>query len=159
MPLYGYACYTCGTIFEQRQHFDDAPLQQCPLGHSEIRRVYAPAGVIFRGSGWYITDSRKPPDEDKTYGYQRAGVLSVFVNALTLGALSAWIFYESVGRLRNPETVHEGVMIAVAASAVGTAVSRSHRSELRHQEEVLMSISDRMQQMLGTRVDIGPGVD
>ena len=57
----------------------------------------------------------KPANETKTYGYQRAGVLSAFVNALTLVALSAWIFYESVGRLRNPVTVHEDTMIAVAA--------------------------------------------
>src|SRR5690242_9260403 len=57
----------------------------------------------------------KPANETKTYGYQRAGVLSAFVNALTLVALSAWIFYESVGRLRNPLKVHEETMIAVAA--------------------------------------------
>lgn len=57
----------------------------------------------------------KPANEIKTYGYQRAGVLSAFVNALTLVALSAWIFYESAGRLRHPQTVHEDVMIAVAS--------------------------------------------
>src|SRR5258708_5002536 len=57
----------------------------------------------------------KPADEIKTYGYQRASVLSAFVNALTLGALSVWIFYESVMRLRAPEPVQEGVMMAVAA--------------------------------------------
>jgi len=56
----------------------------------------------------------KPADETKTYGYHRASVLSAFVNALTLVALSAWILYESVLRLRNPEVVHESVMMAVA---------------------------------------------
>jgi cobalt-zinc-cadmium efflux system protein len=56
----------------------------------------------------------KPANEVKTYGYQRAGVLSAFVNALTLVALSAWIFYESAGRLRNPQTVHQNIMLAVA---------------------------------------------
>jgi len=56
----------------------------------------------------------KPANEIKTYGYQRAGVLSAFVNALTLVALSAWIFYESAGRLRYPEAVHQDVMMAVA---------------------------------------------
>ncbi len=63
----------------------------------------------------------KPANEIKTYGYQRAGVLAAFVNALTLVALSAWIFYESVGRLRNPQPVHQDVMIAVAA--LGLAVN------------------------------------
>ena len=57
----------------------------------------------------------KPADDTKTYGYHRTGVLAAFVNALTLAALSAWIFYESVVRLRQPQRVHEGVMIAVAA--------------------------------------------
>jgi cobalt-zinc-cadmium efflux system protein len=56
----------------------------------------------------------KPADETKTYGYHRAGVLSAFVNALTLAALSAWIFYESVMRLRDPQPVHEDVMMWVA---------------------------------------------
>jgi cobalt-zinc-cadmium efflux system protein len=56
----------------------------------------------------------KPANESKTYGYQRAGVLAAFVNALTLAALSAWIFYESVGRLHQPEPVQQQVMIAVA---------------------------------------------
>ena len=57
----------------------------------------------------------KPADESRTYGYHRAGVLSAFVNALTLVGLSIWILYEAVLRLRNPETVHESTMIAVAA--------------------------------------------
>jgi len=56
----------------------------------------------------------KPANEIKTYGYQRAGVLSAFVNALTLVALSAWIFYQSVARLRKPEAVHQEIMLAVA---------------------------------------------
>jgi cobalt-zinc-cadmium efflux system protein len=60
----------------------------------------------------------KPADEIKTYGYQRAGVLSAFVNALTLVALAAWILYESFGRLRQPEPVRQDIMIAVAALGV-----------------------------------------
>src|SRR5690348_12762163 len=57
----------------------------------------------------------KPANEIKTYGYQRAGVLSAFINALTLVALSAWIFYESAGRLRHPGIVHQDIMIWVAS--------------------------------------------
>jgi cobalt-zinc-cadmium efflux system protein len=56
----------------------------------------------------------RPANEIKTYGYQRAGVLSAFVNALTLVALAAWIMYESVLRLQQPQPVHEKVMMAVA---------------------------------------------
>ena len=60
----------------------------------------------------------KPANEIKTYGYQRAGVLSAFVNALTLAALAAWILYQGVLRLRQPEPVRESVMIAVASAGV-----------------------------------------
>lgn len=60
----------------------------------------------------------KPANDIKTYGYQRAGVLSAFVNALTLVALAAWILYESISRLRRPETVRQDIMIAVAALGV-----------------------------------------
>jgi cobalt-zinc-cadmium efflux system protein len=62
--------------------------------------------------GFYLQS--KPADETKTFGYHRAGVLSAFVNALTLVVLSAWILYESVLRLRHPQAVSELVMIAVA---------------------------------------------
>jgi cobalt-zinc-cadmium efflux system protein len=57
----------------------------------------------------------KPADEVKTYGYHRAGVLSAFLNALTLLALSAWIGYAAVLRLSDPEAVQAGIMMAVAA--------------------------------------------
>lgn len=60
----------------------------------------------------------KPADEVKTYGYHRAGVLSAFVNALTLVALAAWIFYESYQRLLNPPAVNETVMLVIAAVAL-----------------------------------------
>ena len=56
----------------------------------------------------------RPANEIKTYGYQRAGVLSAFVNALTLAGLSAWILYESIERLRLPQVVHQDIMMAVA---------------------------------------------
>jgi cobalt-zinc-cadmium efflux system protein len=62
--------------------------------------------------GFYLQS--KPADEIKTYGYHRASVLSAFVNALTLAALSMWILYESLMRLRDPEPVREGIMMAVA---------------------------------------------
>jgi cobalt-zinc-cadmium efflux system protein len=69
--------------------------------------------LLLAWFGLYLES--KPADESKTYGYHRGGVLAAFVNALTLMALSAWILYESVGRLRNPQPVVPGVMLAVAA--------------------------------------------
>lgn len=59
MPTYVYTCDACGVQFEQFQSFKDAPLQDCPrCTNSTVRRVFQPVGVVFKGSGWYITDSR-----------------------------------------------------------------------------------------------------
>lgn len=60
MPTYVYACDSCGKQFEQFQSFKDDPLTVCPSCQQEgkVRRVIQPAGVVFKGSGWYITDSR-----------------------------------------------------------------------------------------------------
>jgi putative FmdB family regulatory protein len=60
MPTYVYACDECGQQFEQFQSFKDAPLNVCPNGHEgTVRRVFQPVGIVFKGSGWYVTDSRK----------------------------------------------------------------------------------------------------
>jgi len=66
--------------------------------------------------GFYLQS--KPADEIKTFGYQRAGVLAAFVNALTLLVLSAWIFYEGYNRLLHPVAVQERTMIAVAGLGI-----------------------------------------
>jgi len=60
----------------------------------------------------------RPGDHIKTYGYQRAGVLAAFVNALTLAALSFVLFYEAYLRLMQPEPAGEMTMILVAAGAL-----------------------------------------
>ena len=59
MPTYVYACDTCGAQFEQFQSFKDEPLRTCPACANAVRRVFQPVGIVFKGSGWYITDSRK----------------------------------------------------------------------------------------------------
>jgi putative FmdB family regulatory protein len=66
MPLYDYACDTCGYRFEARQSFADEPLTVCPECTGHVRRVIHPSGIIFKGSGWYITDSRKPESSDSS---------------------------------------------------------------------------------------------
>jgi len=59
MPTYVYACDACGKQFEQFQSFKDEPLKVCRCGEEgKVRRVFQPAGIVFKGSGWYVTDSR-----------------------------------------------------------------------------------------------------
>ena len=59
MPIYEYACKSCGHRFEQKQSFHDEPVAVCPECGEQVQRVLHPAGIIFKGSGWYVTDSRK----------------------------------------------------------------------------------------------------
>ncbi len=89
----------------------------------------------------------KPADETKTYGYHRASVLSAFVNALTLVALSVWILYESVLRLRAPEPVNETIMMLVAG--LGLAVNGSIMLALRAASRNDINIRSAFVHMLG----------
>jgi putative FmdB family regulatory protein len=65
MPTYAYRCADCGHEFDAFQRFSDDPLRECPSCGGVVRRVIQPVGVVFKGSGWYITDSRAKPDEAK----------------------------------------------------------------------------------------------
>jgi len=58
MPTYEYACSQCGHEFEVFQSFSDAALTQCPECEGAIQKVYSNVGVVFKGSGFYKTDSR-----------------------------------------------------------------------------------------------------
>jgi cobalt-zinc-cadmium efflux system protein len=60
----------------------------------------------------------RPPSSTATYGYHRAGVLAALVNAVSLVAVSGFIFYEAFRRLQHPQPVHAGLMIGVAAAGV-----------------------------------------
>ena len=60
----------------------------------------------------------RPATAEKTFGYQRAGVLAAFVNAVTLVVLSAWIAFEAIHRLAAPVTVQPRLMMIVAAAGV-----------------------------------------
>jgi len=62
VPTYEYECNSCRHRFEKRQSFSDTPVAECPLCHGASRRVFFPAPIIFKGSGFYVTDSRKRGD-------------------------------------------------------------------------------------------------
>jgi putative FmdB family regulatory protein len=58
MPTYQYACTSCGERLEAVQKFSDDPLTECPACGGTLRKVFSPVGVVFKGSGFYKTDSR-----------------------------------------------------------------------------------------------------
>jgi len=59
MPLYDYACTKCGRVHEVRHGFDETYDQPCEACGGPVRRVFNPAPVLFKGSGFYVTDSRR----------------------------------------------------------------------------------------------------
>ena len=77
MPLYDYACTKCGRTFEVRRGFDETHEEPCAVCGAPVRRVFNAAPVLFKGSGFYVTDSRraapsvkaeKPEKTDKPAG-------------------------------------------------------------------------------------------
>jgi len=58
MPTYEYACTECGQHLEVVQSMSDAPLTTCAVCGGRLRKVFAPIGIVFKGSGFYRTDSR-----------------------------------------------------------------------------------------------------
>jgi putative FmdB family regulatory protein len=73
MPIYLYECDSCGLRFEKMQRMTEEPLSDCPECDGQVRRIIQPVGIIFKGSGFYVTDNRQgssptlapPKDKDK----------------------------------------------------------------------------------------------
>jgi putative FmdB family regulatory protein len=64
MPIYEYECGECSHRFEVKQGFNDKPQAKCPRCKEIARRVFHPTPIIFKGSGFYVTDHR-PAGKDK----------------------------------------------------------------------------------------------
>ena len=57
MPIYEYVCQECGVHFDKLQRFGDAQPDTCPNGHHKVARVLSSPAIIFKGSGFYVTDN------------------------------------------------------------------------------------------------------
>lgn len=73
MPTYEYACRDCGEHLEVVQSFKDAPLTECGRCGGQLRKVFSAAGIIFKGSGYYVTDSRKSAGSSSTSSDDSSG--------------------------------------------------------------------------------------
>ncbi len=67
MPLYEYECEKCSHRFEVRRSFSQGSSATCPRCHCAANRVFVPVPIVFKGSGFYVTDYRKDkgPDSEK----------------------------------------------------------------------------------------------
>jgi cobalt-zinc-cadmium efflux system protein len=92
------------------------------LGHSVALlndAVHNLSDVPALGISWLAMRwARRPADDDRTYGYHRAGTLAAFTNAVVLVLLSGWLGYEAIERLRSPVTVVESWMIWTSLAAL-----------------------------------------
>ena len=68
MPVYDYECDLCHHVFERKQRFDEEPVAACPECEGKARRVINSVPIIFKGSGFYITDNRKGSGVEKAEG-------------------------------------------------------------------------------------------
>jgi putative FmdB family regulatory protein len=66
MPLYDYRCAQCGKITEVRHGFNDTHSDPCSSCGGELSRVFNPAPIVFKGSGFYVTDSRPSGGSDSS---------------------------------------------------------------------------------------------
>jgi cobalt-zinc-cadmium efflux system protein len=98
---------------------------------------------------WFgMRQEARPPDERRTFGYQRAGVLTALVNALTLILISAWIFYEGVMRIAHPEPVNDRIMAFTAMGgilmngAIVWGLARTNRDDLNLRSALVHMMGD-----------------
>lgn len=69
MPIYEYECKACSLKFEVKKHFDDCVEANCPTCCGEARRLFCPVPIVFKGSGFYVTD--KAADDRSRLGGKR----------------------------------------------------------------------------------------
>jgi putative FmdB family regulatory protein len=73
VPTYQYACTACDHRFDAVQSFNDSSLTVCPQCSGRLRKIFSAVGVVFKGSGFYRTDSRAPEGANGSSGKDSAG--------------------------------------------------------------------------------------
>ncbi len=73
MPTYKYRCKECDHEFEVRQRMSDNPLTECPKCGGSVRRVLGSVGVVFKGSGFYVTDNRSANGKGRVQTTEKSG--------------------------------------------------------------------------------------
>ena len=66
MPTYGYQCTECKYEFSAFQSMKDDAIAVCPECNGKVKRLLYPVGIVFKGTGWYINDSRAPDKSEKS---------------------------------------------------------------------------------------------
>jgi putative FmdB family regulatory protein len=72
MPAYDYKCGKCGHVFEVIQKITEEPLKYCPECKGSIKRLITAAGIVFKGSGFHVTDYGKPKSSAKAASHKKS---------------------------------------------------------------------------------------
>ena len=72
MPTYEYACSNCGIHLEVVQKMTESSLETCAVCGGKLRKVFHPAGILFKGSGFYATDNRSKPKTSTSAGSEKS---------------------------------------------------------------------------------------
>jgi putative FmdB family regulatory protein len=88
VPTYSYACTECSNRFDAVQSFSDAALTTCPQCSGRLRKLFGSVGVVFKGSGFYRTDSRKAA-KASTDGSSESSSSSTSTNSAPAAAAAA----------------------------------------------------------------------
>ena len=112
MPTYQYTCTECGEPVEVVQKFTDDPLTVCTACGGRLRKVFSPVGIVFKGSGFYRTDSRKgslpadkPEKSDKADKSEKATSEAGSSSSSSNGSDSGSNGKDSKPAVKKPETV------------------------------------------------------
>ena len=96
MPTYSYACTECGNRFDAVQAFSDDALKECPKCSGQLRKLFGSVGVVFKGSGFYRTDSRA--GSGSTNGEKKKASTSTESSSDTLSASKSSASKSSVSK-------------------------------------------------------------
>ena len=124
MPTYQYACKdsACGHRFEAVQSFSDDPLSACPVCEGQVRKVFSAVGVVFKGSGFYRTDSR---DSAKAAA---GGDGKAKENGSSSDSTSSTPSSDSSGNSSSPAGASSGSASSSAAAASGSSSGSSSKA-------------------------------
>ncbi len=89
VPTYQYACTHCGHQLEAVQSFADEPLTECPACEGKLRKIFSSVGIVFKGSGFYRTDSRGTPKESAEAGSNGSATKKESSDSATSSATSS----------------------------------------------------------------------
>jgi putative FmdB family regulatory protein len=73
LPIYEYQCESCATVTDIKHGFKETPAEACPKCGGHLKRLFNAAGIVFKGSGFYVNDSRKASSGGAASGDAKSG--------------------------------------------------------------------------------------